>query len=403
MSDHVRGAAAPGATVDCGTDPVGSLVQMFRRHGPGPGASPKGQCPAMRPVFLKPHGVAAGTFRIRPDLPDDLKGRAVRRQRVPRLGPVLLRHPAHDLRLDHHLRHRDQAVFGTPTPKIFGLPDETTFDFHPAELRRVLRRYRRRTCANSPRRAWSTANYGPYLEAHPKTADILKEMARPVRLRPRHALLGHPAVRLRARPIRPKYRLSPTVDVPPPAEPPVDPTYLAADLEARLKAGEARFVFEVQFRHRIRRPCRSTAATVRWPVAESPFIPGRRSDPAAARTSPAAARREYGENMAWNIWRVTAEHAPQGSIAEGAPGGLRGLGRAAAQRQRRARWASRSSRDRRSTRRACADDVIVRAAIHPAIGIAPGRRCGERLTSSAPRPRPRRPPIPTTTATPTAR
>lgn len=33
----------------------------------------KGQCPAMRPVFLKPHGVVRGTFRVLPNLPDNLK------------------------------------------------------------------------------------------------------------------------------------------------------------------------------------------------------------------------------------------------------------------------------------------------------------------------------------------
>ena len=33
----------------------------------------KGQCPALRPVFLKPHGVVHGVFRIRPDLPQELK------------------------------------------------------------------------------------------------------------------------------------------------------------------------------------------------------------------------------------------------------------------------------------------------------------------------------------------
>jgi hypothetical protein len=32
-----------------------------------------GQCPALRPVFLKPHGVVSGVFRIRSDLPADLR------------------------------------------------------------------------------------------------------------------------------------------------------------------------------------------------------------------------------------------------------------------------------------------------------------------------------------------
>jgi hypothetical protein len=58
--------------VDCSADPIKSLVEMFvglvQR-----GRINKGQCPAQRPVFLKPHGVARGIFRVRPELPKELK------------------------------------------------------------------------------------------------------------------------------------------------------------------------------------------------------------------------------------------------------------------------------------------------------------------------------------------
>src|SRR5687767_12067164 len=56
----------------CAEDPDGKLKQMFvdivqtRRIQ-------QGQSPAMRPVFLKPHGVAGGHFEIRAGLPEDLR------------------------------------------------------------------------------------------------------------------------------------------------------------------------------------------------------------------------------------------------------------------------------------------------------------------------------------------
>ena len=78
---------------------------------------------------------------------------------------------------------------------------------------------------------------------------------------------------------------------------------------------------------------------------------------------------DYGENLSWNIWRVTQDHKPAGSIAE----------------VRRAVYAA-SAQQRRDVNgiptgepvsprpvlapEPCSDATIVRAAIHPAIGIA---------------------------------
>ena len=56
----------------CEGDPIDELKQMFvdivqkRRIV-------LGQSPAKRPVFLKPHGVASGTFEICEDLPENLR------------------------------------------------------------------------------------------------------------------------------------------------------------------------------------------------------------------------------------------------------------------------------------------------------------------------------------------
>src|ERR1700733_12699130 len=73
FSDTVNATeSATSTTVDCDKDPIASLVQMFVGMVQA-GRIKKGQCPALRPVFLKPHGVVHGTFKVRPDLPADRK------------------------------------------------------------------------------------------------------------------------------------------------------------------------------------------------------------------------------------------------------------------------------------------------------------------------------------------
>lgn len=59
-------------TADCGDDPVAALKTMFVDLVMGSRIS-AGQDPVLRPVFLKPHGVAHGTFTVRPDLPEHLR------------------------------------------------------------------------------------------------------------------------------------------------------------------------------------------------------------------------------------------------------------------------------------------------------------------------------------------
>src|SRR5690606_7549073 len=63
-----KDAAESGTTVDCGADPIQSLTTMFVDMVQK-GRINAGQCPAMRPVFLKPHGIAHGVFRLKKDIP----------------------------------------------------------------------------------------------------------------------------------------------------------------------------------------------------------------------------------------------------------------------------------------------------------------------------------------------
>jgi hypothetical protein len=65
-------AAESGQSLDCSADPAASLTKMFVGMVEA-GRIGAGQCPALRPVFLKPHGIAHGIFRVAPNLPEDLK------------------------------------------------------------------------------------------------------------------------------------------------------------------------------------------------------------------------------------------------------------------------------------------------------------------------------------------
>ena len=61
-----------GIEIDCSTDPIKSLQAMFVDVVQAQSIA-AGQCPALRPVFLKSHGIAAAELRLRNDLPEKLR------------------------------------------------------------------------------------------------------------------------------------------------------------------------------------------------------------------------------------------------------------------------------------------------------------------------------------------
>lgn len=79
-------------------------------------------------------------------------------------------------------------------------------------------------------------DYGPYLRAHPETARILDEMAKPVAsvlASPYWSVIPFAFGSGRFA----KYKLQPATCAPPAPSAPTDPAYLAADLAGRLVAG----------------------------------------------------------------------------------------------------------------------------------------------------------------------
>ncbi|MFB9981031.1 LodA/GoxA family CTQ-dependent oxidase [Mesorhizobium kowhaii] len=298
------------AAIDCVADPIGSLKTMFVDIGQGGGIE-RGQCPVRRPVFLKPHGVAHGKLVVRENLPDELRVGLFAGSEY----PAWVRFSSDTAPTVSDFKTTvgiGVKLFNVPGAKLVGNPDDVTADLIFQNHDRFFVDTASDMCAFT-QAGVVEHDYDKYLKQHPLTAQILDEMAKPVVSVLAETYWG----------ILPfsfgedgyvKYRLEPTLDLNGLTEAPVDPTYLAADLQARLASGPASFRFSVQ--HRTDPATMPLdAATVRWDELVSPWIwiadLHLDNQDVAAR-----GQAEYGENLAMNIWRVPAEHAPVGSIAE---------------------------------------------------------------------------------------
>jgi hypothetical protein len=365
MIHHLRAAHSPNGHpgVDCVADPVASLVQMFVGMVEA-GRIATGQCPALRPVFLKSHGVVHGMFRIVSDLPADLRVGVFAGKEY----PAWVRFSSDTLpTLNDYLSTIGIGIklFGVPGAKIFGEPGDTTFDLILQNMDVFFVNTAQDMCEFTQAGVIG-GDYGPYLAAHPETARILNDMAKPV-----SSVLASPywsGVPFSFGPERSvKYKLEATITAPPPSTPPANPTYLTADLAERLKAGEVTFRFCAQFRTNPETEPLDMA-TMPWPESLSP--PVYLADLVLPQQDVTArGQAEYGENLSWNIWRVTEDHRPQGSIAEA----RRAVYAASAQMRRDANGVPTgepTAPKLAADLAPCVDSTIVRAAIHPAIGIA---------------------------------
>ncbi len=357
--------AAP-PTCDCETDPIGCLKNMFVDRVQY-GRIQRGQCPARRPVFLRLHGVAYARLEVVPTLEESM-----------RVG-IFGQKPAYDA----WVRFSSDIPDGVPDLKstvgmgiklfdVAGekmLPPEvnaTTTDFTFQNMNVFFVNDAHEMCAFTKASMTSEEAYNEWLAAHPKTKEILDEMAKVV-----PTVLGtdmwsvipfHYGSAQYC-----KYKLEPEVI---PEGPPPDynnPDYLQADLVARLNNGESRFKFLVQLRtNPDTMPL--DEATVAWSETESVpihvatlIIP--QQDIAARGAS------QYGENLAFNSWRTLREQEPVGSIAEA----RKTIYQASADLRRNVNGEPMGEPEvvRPDTVwPAAKDTVVVRAAIHPGIGVA---------------------------------
>ncbi len=346
---------------DCSNDPIGCLKHLFvdtvlRQR------IAAGQKPAQRPVFLKPHGVAHGCFAVRPSLPEELQVGVF----AGRSYPAWIRfssdtHPADpDLKTNCGIGLK---LFDVPGEKILE-PKAPTHDFlfqsypiffvdNATEMCELIRD------------GVVGGSYDPFFKTHPKTKEILAEMARVERsvatmdywsvLPFRFGFERH--VKYKLEPIEPAGHFK-ALD--PAAE---DALYL--DLKERLLVGEVAFRFLLQFR---KENMPLDAATVRWSESESEPVW------VATLTLPrqdidAQGQENYGENLAFNTWHALPVHAPVGSLAEA----RRVVYQASAEMRRGANHVP--TAEPAEPRPFCPPPheqhmAIVRAAIHPSIGIA---------------------------------
>lgn len=319
-----------------------------------------GQNPAMRPVFLRLHGVVKGLFEIVPKLDDELRvgvfqGKSfdawVRFSSDTPSGP--------DLRTTIGVAIK---LFGVDGEKLIGEGDTQDFVFQNHDVFFVDTA---KDMCEFTRAGVINGNYQPYLDAHPTTDRILKEMKKvevSVLAATYWSVLpyGFGAKRMV------KYKLVPEQEadsVVPGADQPI---YLAPDLQRRMLAGEARFKFMVQL-HKRGMPD-AEHATERWSEKTSPpihvatLILPRQDIQRRGQLS-------YGENLSFNPWHSLAEHRPKGSISEA----RKVVYQASAEQRRNANGVpAREPGDVRPGEVSPndPDTRIVKAAIFPPIGVA---------------------------------
>ncbi len=367
---EARGAGPelPPEPCGCDADPIEGLRRLFVDYFQGRGLA-AGRDPATRPVFLRLHGVVHGTLRVRPDLPEELRvGVLAQRDEYPVW-----------VRFSSDVQPGNPDLKGTVGVgiKLFGVegqkllpPDEhaATHDFilqnHDVFFVDTAKDMCEFTCQSLH------GKIDDYLRAHPITGQILDDMAKQV-----DTVLASPywsvlPSRFGERGYV-KYKLEP--ETIPPGDPPdlSDPEYLRADLLARLRGGEARFRFLIQ-RQTDDAAMPIDRATVRWSEEASPPIH------VATLILPAqdlAARGQaaYGENLSFNPWHAIAAHEPAGSIAAARKvvyrasaenrGDVNGVPRGEPEEPRPPSFHG-------EPYPAARDTTIVRAAIHPAIGVA---------------------------------
>jgi hypothetical protein len=363
-SSHAAPAAAPPC--DCAANPIEGVKQLFVDQFQGSQIA-TGEVPATRPVFRRVHGVAHGTFVVRPDLPPEL-----------RVGVLAQKseYPAW-VRFSSDVQPGSPDYKGTVGIgiKLFGVegrklmePDQdaTTHDF-------ILQNHDVFFVDNATDMCLVSQDFDAFVKTHPKTQQILNDMEKVVETVLDTPYWGVLPSRFGEKQYC-KYKLVPEV-VPPGSgrEPDFDdPFYLRADLHRRMQNGEARLRFMVQLRtHPEQMPL--DEATVRWSEELSPpihvatlVLPRQDLD--------TRGQSEYGENLAINTWHALPAHEPVGSLAE-----ARKITYRASARVRRdvngvplaepvePRPAEMSPGEPYPAAR---DLIIVRAAIHPAIGIA---------------------------------
>jgi len=276
------------------------FVELGQKHGIAGGA-----IPARRAVFRKQHGIVYGEFIIDPKIDPAFKIGIFAGDTY----ECAVRFSSDTGPTDPDLKSTlgvGLKLFGVKGHKLFGEGDTADFIFQ--NIDRFFATDATQMCA------FTTAgvidrNYPQYIADHPELGDVLNAMEKveascltadywailPFKL-------GNEQIV--------KYRLVPdNTDRGAPFD---DNDYLALDLQQRLRKGPATFSFEIQLRTCDDMPIDDARAV--WSTTESPYIS------IAELRFPqqdicAIGQSEFGQHLAFNIWRTLDVHEPLGSIA----------------------------------------------------------------------------------------
>lgn len=359
-----QGTGFAEGSCDCDADPIACLETMFV-DVVQKGRIAAGQTPARRPVFLRLHGVAHGRFELAPDLPEELRV-GLFAGRSSYAAWVRFSSDIPDSRPDY----RSTVGMGIKLYDVEGekvLPPEehaATVDFLFQNIDVFFVDDAKDMCEFT--RASLAGRADEWLKDHPRTREILDAMRKEVPSALATDLWSVIPFHLGADRYC-KYKIEPETVPGGPLDDPdyQDPNYLRKDLERRLAAGEARYRFLVQLRtDPDSMPL--DAATVPWSEeASKPVHVATLVLPQQDVT--ARGQAVYGETLAYNPWRTLEAHRPVGSIAEA----RKVVYRASARVRRDVDGQPVGEpAEVRPDGPYPEGDEIVRAAIHPAIGVA---------------------------------
>jgi len=271
-----------------------------------------GQSPARRAAFLKAHGSAYGTFRMRPNLPSELRVGVFTHESF----PAWVRFSGDTLPglLDTNATCGvGIKLFNVPGRKLLE-PDALTQDFVLQNID-VFFVDNAQEMYNFTYAGMALRDYDAYIKDHPTTKAILNRMKTTAEDVARVAYWSCVPSKL-GTPQFAKYKLIPQTDagaaIPP--VPSTEPNRLAINLKNHLLNGELRFAFCLQLRTN---PATMPLdqATVPWDEKTSPPTPV--ADLILPRQDiDAPGQAEYAENISYSAWNSLPEHEPVGSIQE---------------------------------------------------------------------------------------
>lgn len=268
------------------------------------------QTPARRAAFVKQHGIAHGTFKVLDDIPESYQ---IGIFKPGSTYPIWVRYSS-DIPSDTEDKNSTVGIgiklFEVPGGKIIG--QGTTLDFILQNTEVFFAKDAEEMAEF--KKAAMTGKLDEFNKTHPELAEVLNSMSKKVESVLTESLWSCVPFRFGENDYC-KYK----VDI----EMVSDPgqfiqtdakNYLSLDLASRLMNGDAILNFYIQLRNNSTTQSIINARSL-WSESESP--PFKVAELTLPRQNiNAREQEEYGEALAFNIWRTLPEFEPVGSIAE---------------------------------------------------------------------------------------